>query len=370
MKGKRFTTEEFIKKASKIHNGKYDYSKSEYIGSNKKINIICLIHGVFSQDASEHLRGRGCRKCSIQGCGTERFVEKAKVVHGDRYDYSLVEYKNNTTKVKITCKEHGVFEQIPNNHISQKQGCPICAGNKLMNDFEFIEKAKNVHGNIYDYSMVNYTGNKNKIIIKCNKHGKFKQKPNQHLNGNGCPKCAGVGRTTEDFIKDASYKHDDKYDYSKTIYKRYDTPIKIICPIHGEFEQKPYIHLMGSGCQKCSESKGEKKIALFLEKNKINFERQKIFSNCKNPKTDRHLKFDFYLPNYNICIEYDGEYHYEPWRLYFSKFESEIKFKEMKERDEIKNKYCANNNIKLLRIPYFEIKKIDKIISDYLFKND
>lgn len=301
---------------------------------------------------------------------TEEFISKAKDAHGGLYNYSLVNYQNSSTKIKIICSVHGEFEQTPNNHISQKQGCPICAGNKLMNKRGFVEKAKDVHGNIYDYSKVNYTGNKSKVIINCNKHGDFEQKPNQHLNGNGCPKCAGVGRTTKDFINDASEKHDDKYDYSKTIYKRYDTPIKIICPIHGEFEQKPYIHLMGSGCQKCSESKGEKKIALFLEKNKINFERQKIFSNCKNPKTDRHLKFDFYLPNYNICIEYDGEYHYEPWRLYFNKNQSEIKFKEMKERDEIKNKYCLYNKIGLLRIPYFELNNFGKIILSYLFKKD
>lgn len=367
MKGKRFTTEEFIKKASEIHNGKYDYSKSEYIGSNKKINIICLIHGVFSQDASEHLRGRGCRKCAIQGCGTERFVEKAKVVHGDRYDYSLVEYKNNTTKVKITCKEHGVFEQIPNNHISAKNGCPTCSGNEKLTAEDFIKKSKLIHGDKYDYSQVFYNGNKIKINIICNKHGVFKQKPNQHLLGNGCPKCVGQGRTTKDFVNDASEMHDNKYDYSKTNYEKYNKPIIIICPIHGEFEQKPFIHIRGSGCQKCSESKGERKVALFLEKNNLNFEKQKTFDDLRNKKTNRLLKFDFYLPEYNVCIEYDGECHYEPWRLCS---DADLKLKEMKQRDKIKDDYCKNKGISLLRIPYFELKNIDKIISSYLFKND
>jgi hypothetical protein len=301
---------------------------------------------------------------------TEEFIKKAKIIHGYKYDYSLVNYKNNSTKIKIVCVDHGVFEQSPNGHVSAKNGCSICAGNKNGNTKEFVKKAKDVHGDRYNYSKVKYIGNKIKVVISCIKHGDFAQKPNQHLNGNGCPKCAGVGRTTEDFIDDASEKHDNKYDYSKTAYERYDKPINIMCPIHGEFEQKPYIHLMGSGCQKCSESKGERKVALFLKKNNVNFEKQKTFDDCRNIKTNRHLKFDFYLPDYNMCIEYDGEYHYEPWRLYFDKSVAKVKFEEMKKRDNIKDKYCKGNDIRLLRIPYFELKNVDKIISDYLFKND
>lgn len=370
MKGKKLTTKEFIDKSKLIHGDKYDYSKSIYIGSNKKIYIKCKIHGIFSQDASEHLRGRGCRKCAIKSCGIDKFIEKAKIVHGSTYDYSLVEYKNSATKVKIICKKHGEFEQVPNNHTSQKQGCPTCSGSEKSNTDDFIKKSKIIHENKYNYSMVFYNGNKNKVDIICSKHGTFKQKPNQHLSGNGCPKCSGVGRSNIDFINDASEVHDNKYDYSKTNYEKYNKPINIICPIHGEFNQKPYIHLMGSGCQKCSESKGERKVALFLEKNNVNFIKQKIFDDLKNPKTNRHLKFDFYLPDYNLCIEYDGEYHYEPWRLYFDKSEANLKFEEMKQRDELKNKYCKTKNIKLTRIPYFEIKNIDKIISNYLYKNN
>ncbi len=370
MKGRKLTTEEFIKKSNEIHNNKYNYSKSEYIGSNKKINIICSIHGIFSQDASEHLRGRGCIKCATQGCGIEKFIEKAKGVHGNKYDYSLVKYTNNATKVNIICNKHGVFEQTPNSHISAKHGCPSCSGNEKLNTEDFIKKSKLIHGDKYDYSQVFYNGNKIKVNIICNKHGAFVQTPNMHLNGSGCSKCAGVGRSSIDFINDASEMHDNKYDYSKTNYEKYNKPIIIICPIHGKFEQKPFIHIRGSGCQKCSESKGERKVALFLDKNKLNFERQKTFDDLRNKKTNRLLKFDFYLPEYNVCIEYDGEYHYEPWRLYFDKSEANAKFEEMKLRDKIKDKYCSNKNIRLLRIPYFELKNIDKIISSYLFKNN
>lgn len=354
-----------------MHADKYDYSNSEYTGSNKKINITCKIHGIFYQDAAEHLRGRGCRKCATQGCGVENFIEKAKTIHGNKYDYSLVDYKNNTTKVNIICLKHGVFKQVPNNHISQKQGCSICAGNKTVNTEEFIKKAKIVHKNEFDYSFVTYKSSKIKVDIICKKHGIYHQRPCDHLNRKqGCPKCSGLNRTTEDFVNDSSEKHDNKYDYSKTVYEKYNEPVIIICPIHGEFNQKPFIHIQGSGCQKCSESKGERKVTLFLEKNNINFIKQKTFNDCRNTKTDRHLKFDFYLPNYNMCIEYDGEYHYEPWRLYFDKSIAKDKFEEMKLRDKIKNDYCKNKNISLLRIPHFELKNIDKIISDYLFKND
>lgn len=261
-----------------------------------------------------------------------------------------------------------IFEQTPNGHVSAKNGCPICAGNNLTDKEGFIEKARGIHEDKYDYSLVNYVASKVKVDIICNKHGVYSQRPCDHINQKqGCPKCAGLGRTTKDFVYDASGKHDDKYDYSKVIYEAYNKPVIIICPIHGEFEQKPCIHIQGSGCQKCTESKGERKVALFLEKNNLNFEKQKIFSNCKNPKTDRHLKFDFYLPNYNICIEYDGECHYEPWRLCS---DADLKLKEMKQRDKIKDDYCKNKGISLLRIPYFELKNIDKIISSYLFKND
>lgn len=296
------------------------------------------------------------------------FIKKSVQIHGLKYDYSQSVYQKSACKIKIICPVHGPFFQIANNHL-RGQGCQKCSGNFKLNSVEFIKKAKEIHSNKYDYSKIIYLNNKIKVDIICLKHGVFTQKPNQHLAGQGCPKCAGVGRTTSDFINDASEIHDNKYDYSKVVFKKYNEKIQIICPLHGEFEQKPYIHLMGSGCQKCSESKGERKINLFLEKRNIAFERQKSFFECKNHKTGKFLKFDFYVPKYNLCIEYDGEYHYEPWRLYWDKNKAKQKFNDMKRRDEIKTEYCNNNNIKLLRIPYFDIKNINKIIGEYLSKN-
>lgn len=369
MNKSRIDTGEFIKRSILLHNNKYIYSKSVYVSSNKKIIITCPIHGDFIQSADEHMRGRGCKKCGGQKYNSESFINKATEIHNGKYDYSLVNYIKSSEKIKIICSKHGVFEQIANSHL-QRQGCLKCSGSEKSNSADFITKSKKIHGDRYDYSNINYLGNKIEVEIICSKHGVFFQKPNGHLSGQGCPKCAGVGRTTFDFIIDASEVHDNKYDYSNVVFEKYNKKINIICPLHGEFEQKPYIHLMRSGCQKCSESKGEKKIALILSKNNVIFDRQKQFGNCINPDTGRHLKFDFYLSKYNLCIEYDGEYHYEPWRLYWDKNIAQQKFDEMKLRDEIKTTYCKNSDIDLLRIPYFELKKIEEIISNYLLKKE
>jgi len=161
-------------------------------------------------------------------------------------------YKRGDVNVKIICPEHGEFEQKPVVHV-QGYGCAKCSGNVKLTTEEFIKKAKKVHGDRYDYSKVNYTNNRNKIIIICSEHGEFKQAPQKHLNGQNCPTCTGnVKLTTADFIRKAKEKHGDKYDYSKTEYKTQKFKVIIICPEHGEFEQNPSAHLYGhGGCPKC-----------------------------------------------------------------------------------------------------------------------
>jgi len=184
---------------------------------------------------------------------TEEFIEKTKAIHGDKYDYSLVDYKNNKIRVKIVCPEHGPFEQSPNNHL-QGKGCPGCSGNIKLTTEKFIKKAKAVHGNKYDYSLVEYKNAKTKVKIVCRVHGSFKQTPHGHLKGYGCPECGGSKRlTTEKFIKKAKAVHGNKYDYSLVEYKNTYTKVKIICPIHGIFEQTPGSHLNGCGCPKCKQ---------------------------------------------------------------------------------------------------------------------
>lgn len=202
------------------------------------------------------------------------FIDKAKLKHGDKYDYSLVKYKNNKTKVKIICnKENIIFEQTPDNHLVTS-GCQDCAFNNAhernkSNANEFIKKAKKKHGELYDYTKVEYYNAKTNVIIICKKdgHGEFHKRPDNHLSGQGCTKCAleiKKGKkiiynriphnkyTLDQFIKKANTVHQNTYNYSKTEYINTKKNVIIICPVHGEFQQIAGSHLQGSGCNKCA----------------------------------------------------------------------------------------------------------------------
>ena len=245
-------TEEFIEKANEVHGGKYGYSKVVYRNSYTKVIIICPIHGEFEQTPSSHLSGQGCSKCAGNAsCNTEEFIEKANEVHGGKYDYSKVVYRNSYTKVIIICPIHGEFEQLPSSHLSSR-GCPKCAGITKSNTEEFIKKANEVHGGKYGYSKVNYVNNRTKVTIICPIHGEFEQVPSSHLNGHGCPKCGETKSNTEEFIEKANEVHGGKYGYSKVNYVNVKTKVTIICQKHGEFEQLPNNHLRGAGCPKCA----------------------------------------------------------------------------------------------------------------------
>jgi very-short-patch-repair endonuclease len=293
----------------------------------------------------------------------EEFIRQANIIHNNIYDYSLSEYINTNKKIKIICKKHGVFEQTPHNHLNGKN-CSKCKGyNK--NTEEFIEQLKEIHDNKYDYSLVNYINNISKIIIICKKHGEFKQVASMHLSGHGCSKCKSEKshnlqcHTKNDFIKKSKLIHNNRYDYSLVNYFNTKTKVNIICKKHGKFIQAPDSHLSGSGCPKCMNSKGEIKIENYLINNKIYYFSQYKFDNCK---FKRKLPFDFYLPDKNICIEFDGEFHYRN-NEYFGG-EKALKIQQL--RDNIKNEYCKNNNIELLRIKYTEIKNIENIINKKL----
>ena len=349
------TTEDFIKEAKAVHGDRYDYSSTEYINATTKVKIGCKIHGEFEQTPDNHLHGNGCPKCGgTVKKATDEFIKDAIAVHGDKYNYSSTEYKNAKTKVKIGCIEHGEFEQTPNKHL-QGKGCPKCIGRNKTTE-EFIKEAKKVHGDKYNYSSTEYNGSMIKVKIGCPIHGEFEQNPNSHLYGKGCPKCIGRNKTTDDFIIEAKAVHGDKYDYSLVEYIDAKTKVKIGCPVHGIFEQNPSNHLNGQGCPICNNSKGEIIISNYLSINKIDFITQYKFKECKNI---RSLPFDFYLPKYNMCIEFDGKQHFES----IEKFGGEEALLKNMERDNIKNKYCIDNNIKLLRIRYDQIDNIENILN-------
>ena len=290
----------------------------------------------------------------------EEFIILSKIVHGDKYDYTNVDYIGDKIKVKIICPLHGDFWQRPTNHIVSKQGCRKCNQKKPLTTEEFIEKAKTIHGDKYSYSLVDYKDSKTKIKIVCPSHGEFLQTPKSHLNRDGCLKCRKPDVNT--FIEKAKTIHGDKYDYSLVDYKDAKTKIEIVCPVHGVFKQKINDHLYGNGCPICRESKGEKEIRLFLENNSIKYKPQYRFKDCrdKNP-----LPFDFYLSDYNICLEYHGKQHYE-FMSFFHK--TEKTYHEQIKRDDIKKEYCYNNKIKLIIISEFD--DVIEILTNNLIKNE
>jgi hypothetical protein len=211
---------------------------------------------------------------------------------------------------------------------------------------EFIERSRKVHGDNYDYSRTKYITSDKKLKIICKKHGSFEQMPFVHLSAKGCPKCGRWSLLDTDIFKKRAFKiHGEKFDYSQVNYVNARIKIKIGCLKHGIFEQTPQNHLKGQGCPICLESQGERKIGLYLDKQKITYKKEKSFAGCRNKYK---LFFDFYIPVLNVCVEYDGSQHYHPVEY----FGGEKVFKETQKSDAIKNKYCSDNGIKLIRIPY------------------
>lgn len=363
----KYNTETFIIKGNEIHHNKYNYSLVDYKKSNIKIKIICPIHGIFEQTPNNHIRNnnpRGCPKCAGKNKTNNEFIIEANKIHNNKYEYNKTNYINVKTPIIITCPIHGDFNQKPNNHLNG-WGCKTCGGNNKLTTEEFILKANKIHKNRYDYSLVKYIGSHTKIKIICKEHGKFEQKPNNHLMGNNCPKCGIISQqnnkklTNLEFINKANKIHNNKYDYSLVKYIKSDVNIKIICPKHGIFKQKAGQHLSGRGCPNCNESKGELKIKEVLEKYNIEYIFQKSFDNCLN-KNNRKLKFDFYLIKQNILIEYDGKQHYESIEYFGGK----NSFKTLNEHDNMKNRYAKMNKIKLIRIPYHQYNEIEMIIKN------
>lgn len=370
---RKLTTEEFIQRANEVHSNKYDYSKSIYRGSNIPIIITCPIHGDFIQNRPlHHLEGVGCPKCGREktrikrALTTKQFIEKTIQIHGNKYDYSKVNYINNSTKVTIICPEHGEFDVAPFSHL-EGVNCPKCAhrGYKYTTA-EWVEKAKQIHGDRYNYSKTNYIDSKTEVCIICPKHGEFWQLPSNHLKGKGCSKCGKESmankkrKTLKQFIQEAKQIHGDKYDYSKVQYKNNKEKVEIICPIHGSFWQIAKHHLNGCGCPMCNSSKGENIIKNYLDKNNINYLSQYEINVPKNIRISSKAYIDFYLPDYNTFIEYNGEQHYVPKEH----FGGQIVFEYQQIRDNFLSEYCKNNNIKLIVISYKQ-----KDIENYLALN-
>ena len=354
---RRLQQQNVIEKFNLVHNNRYTYDKFNFQNTAIKGTITCKLHGDFSQTPNGHLNGRGCPKCKgdkirqLKAHTAEQFIKKAKETHGDRYDYDKVNYRNSYSEVDIGCKKHGGFIQSPSNHI-KGQGCPKCGieesrMKRSLTLEEFIQRAKLTHGDNYSYAKVSYTGIGDKVEILCRKHGSFFQIAYDHLQGKGCKLCRNellserFSHTTERFIEKAKAIHGDRYDYSKVVYVNDRTKVIITCREHGEFLQVPRGHLSFKGCSKCSSSIGERCLELIFIKNKIKYTPQ-----YKLPFYN--FEYDFYLPDYNLFIEFHGVQHYRP----ISYFGGGLGFAETKRRDLHKVELAKIYKISFLEISY------------------
>lgn len=358
------TAESFIKKALHVHGERYDYSQVEYLHSQIKVTIRCREHGAFPQFPSSHLIGSGCPRCAHRAVGTANadtaasFVEKAQRVHGERYEYTQVEYVRSQVEVTIVCPEHGPFHQVPNSHLSGR-GCPECGLRSISlaragNLDSFLDRAFVVHGSRFDYSRVTFAGSHIKAAILCRDHGEFRQTPASHLNGSGCPSCATEARriaiagTSDLFVARAEFVHGDTYDYSDVEYRNAMTPVVIICRRHGPFTQIPPVHLGGSGCRRCSTSKGEIAVARLLTRLGLEYEHQWRDHDCRDLRV---LAFDFALIGHRMLIEFDGPQHRQPVRWgSMSQAEAVALFDGVLRRDRIKDDWAVANGWRMLRL--------------------
>jgi hypothetical protein len=406
---KKKTKDDFIKEAQEIHRDKYDYNKVKYTNNKTKVIITCkeINHGDFEQIPNSHLLGHGCPKCSSITVSNklrdtlENFIQKAKIMHKDNYDYSKVKYVNSQTKVIIICKTHGPFEALPSNHLNGTN-CNECSiiikGNKLRKSKEdFIKEAQEKHENKYDYAKVEYINTDTKVIITCKEinHGDFKQSPDSHLQGHGCPICARkenankLRDTLEIFIKKAKVIHKDNYDYSKVRYVNSQTKVIIICKEHGEFEQKPNVHLNGSGCPKCTISmQYSRNSILWLDyianKNNIDIIHAENDGEFKLPNSN--YSCDGYCKETNTIYEFQGCYWHGCKTCYENIDKNNLvkknTFEERYLKTQKKKQWCIDNGYNYVEIwecewdnlPEYEliIKNKDntyKIVNKYSWKD-
>lgn len=315
----------------------------------------------------------------------EEFIERAKKKHGDKYDYSKVNYINSQTEVCLIChekdefgEEHGEFYLKPNTHLNGT-GCSKCSGLKKWNTEYFIKKAKKEHGDKYDYSKTNYINKRTDVIITCPIHGDFKQNPHNHISQKqGCPECGKIKakerignfknsrKTAEQFKQELSKMFNGYYELIGE-YINNKTKTEFYChnknndgKEHGTFFIKPNDLICGHGCKKCVHSLLEEKMEIFLQENNIKYETEKMFKEWLG-----NQKLDFYLPEYNIAIECQGGQHYKPVDFAgLGKEWAENNFKKIKRLDENKFKLCLEHNVNILYFTEENIKKDKKTFFD------
>lgn len=286
---------------------------------------------------------------------TQEFVSKATQIHGANYDLSKTIFVNWNTPITVICPIHGEFQTSPRRFIYRKHGCPKCRGkhisdSKRKTQENFLKECREAHGDKYDYSKAFYHGIDEEVDIICPIHGVFKQTPYNHINKKcGCPKCrydmlSEKYRLPINTLKEkiSSIQGDHyQYPYLEQEYINNRSEITIVCPIHGEFKQTMLKHLHRQGCPKCQQSKMEREIELFLKENNIEYSTQQRFDWLR---LNKPLSLDFYLPQYNLAIECQGEQHFHPIKQFGGKEE----FEKIRQRDKAKYQLCQEHGIPIL----------------------
>lgn len=363
--------EQFIVEAKKIHGDNYCYDFAIYSGCKIKMELVCKKCGKhFLQTPNNHLVGRGCAHCfqSVKKT-TEEFIEEAKKAHGNKYDYSKSNYINAKSAIEIVCLKHGSFWQIPNSHLLGK-GCLKCSGKYQYTTEEWVEEVLKKfpqNKDLYDYTNIIYLNAKEKVTILCKKCGReFKQKASHHMEGHGCENCNNHKYNMEELIAIFKELYGNNYDYSNSVFERIDKKIEIRCnSCNAVFMQSPTNHFIRGGCPNCFiRSIGEKNIASYLTEKGISYKQQYSDKRCF---FKRKLPFDFFLPEKNILIEFQGPQHDKRFS-WFHKTEAD--FEKQLLKDELKRKFCIDYGFFEIEIPYKWRDRIgeflDPILKEYV----
>lgn len=350
------TNEFIIKYKQKFPNSRVNIV-GEYINSKTKIESHCLdCKKIWYPIPSNLLKGCGCPDCRQKEQVKKRTftTQKFKDKYYSKYPNKILilgEYINAKTKIECQCMQCKTPLEMTPDNLMRGRGCYKCSNNSGVKKTtkEFKEELYNKFPNSSVIIIGKYTGAKTSIKCQCkNCNHIWKTTPSSLLRGSGCHKCTGhIAKTTEEFKKDYYDKFPNSTISIIGSYKKECEPIKCRCKVcNNEWNTTtPHRLLNGVGCPKCSNSKGNNLIKDILDKNNIEYIEEMKFKDCK--KKD-FLRYDFYLPKYNIIIEYDGEQHFTSTSFYGG----EQGFNQRKKYDNIKNDYCKNNDILLLRIPY------------------
>lgn len=314
--------------------------------------------------------------------------------HNPEYDFShLPDVMGATTPLQVACPTHGVFISDYKHLMAARMSCPGCQqlrkqqrdATKVMPRDEFIQKSRLRHGPTkygYQYLPVGDFSRHTWIDLVCSLHGRFTTKAQSHLRvGESCPKCIQNSRdkkykssrhTLGDFVAKAQKRHGDFYDYSETVYTTQMAKLSVRCPIHGPFTICANNHIHGIGCASCSRSHGELQVEKWLRDNGFTYECQKVFRDLIQPvvkKLTRRFRFDFFLPELNTVIEYDGLHHFKPVPFQGIQGDRAVALHlKTVAHDKLKTAYCLEKGIALIRIRFDE--KVESVLATYLKKEE